>query len=242
MRPNPLALAMLAGTVFAAGACVSSDQDTVIVILQNNSPTDGCQSNVDPSGPFIARGTIDTNSSNGYMLSPIVQNTASTTNSTTSQLYLLEGADITLTPQSGFFSDGELAQLDMASQLSFSQRFSGVVQPDGGITFMVFEIIGTPFLDAVAAKLPADGTKLQVKASIQIFGQLHGGELKSQKFDYWVDVCNGCLAPVDLGTCDSVPDGYVAGQGSCWGLQDFAVECCTDASGATLCPATGPAS
>lgn len=236
MRPNQLALALLAGAMLVTSACVASDEDTVILILQNNSPTETCEANVDPSGPFIARGVADTTSVNGYMISPIVQNSASSIDTTANKLFLMEGADIDLTPQGGFFSDAELAQLE----LSFSQRFSGVIQPDGGITFVVFEILSTNFLEAVGAKLPADGTKLQVKASIQIFGQMHGGGLKSQKFDYWVDVCNGCLTPVDLGSCDTIPEGYVAGQGSCWGQQDALLECCTDANSNVICPATVP--
>ncbi len=241
MRPCSLALACLATGAMFTGACVTSDDDTTILILQNQVPTSECLPQTDPAEPFIARGRVDTNTPNGYVFSPIVQNTASTTDTTVSQLYQFQGADIDLTPQGGFFDDAEIAALNMSNSLSFSQRFSGIIMPDGGVTFMVFEIMSRAFLDAVAAKLPADGTLLQVKAEIQIFGQMHGGGLKSQKFEYWVDVCNGCLTPTDLGSCDTVPEGFVSGQGSCFGLQDFALDCCTDAtSGALVCPATAP--
>jgi len=239
MQRCKLALALLATTTLLASACVSSDEDTSILILQNQLPTAECGPQTDPSAPFLPRGLVDTNSPNGYVLSPIVQNSASTVDSTVSQLYLFEGADIDLTPQSGFFSEEQLAALNADNQLSFSQRFSGIIMPDGGVTMMIFEIMSKSLLDTIGATLPTDGTVLQVKAEIQVFGQMHGGGLKSQKFTYWVDVCNGCLTANNLGSCSAIPTGFVAGQGSCFGLQDAELDCCTDDdTGAVICPAT----
>lgn len=238
MRLSSLALALAA--TFALNGCVDSDEDTVIIILQNQAPNieDNCAPSVDPTDPFIPRGLVDANSPGGYVLSPIVQNLAVSVENV-NKVFLMQGADITLEPQPGFFDEGSLADLRARNLLQFSQPFSGVVDDDGGITFIPFEIIPVQLLAEIQARL-APSDILQLRSQVQIFGQMHGGELKSQKFDYWVDVCNGCMVPEDLGACANLPTGFTASPGSCWAprLQDFVTQCCTDEEGATVCGGT----
>ena len=238
MRLYLVAVALLASTVFVNGGCVGTDEDTVVFIMHNQAVGLGdCVIEPSLESPFLARGSIATNSPNGYVLAPILLNNATSSNTDVNQTYFVEGADVTLTPQSGFFVGAAVDALNAANQLSFSQRFSAFVAGDGGLTAVSFEILQKGFLDAVGTLDP--GTVLQVKAELQIFGQFHGGGLKSQKFVYWIDVCSDCNQVVDVGACDELPAGFAARQGSCFGLQDAPVDCCS--SGTTVvCPATVP--
>ena len=158
--------------VTMASAC--TDADTPIFIMQNQVPDVGCLPPASLGSTFLPRGRIDTNAGDGYRFTPLVQNIATSGDTAAQHVAFIEGADIELSFQSGFFSAEEVAARDEATQAlyslltRFSKRFSGAIQPNGGLTSFVFTIIPEQLLtDFAAPKLSDDGTQtVEVRAKV----------------------------------------------------------------------------
>jgi hypothetical protein len=107
----------------AAAGC--TDAGRPLVILHNQCP--GCQFSANASGGFYARGRIDTQAAQGYLFAPLVRNVAVGGENDAQRLALVEGADIELEIAEGFTVTG-------SPDLSYPVRFSGAIEPDGGLT------------------------------------------------------------------------------------------------------------
>lgn len=232
MRSFP-AVVVAAAAWLSVSAC--TDAGSSFVIMQNQIP-EGC---VPPAnvGDFRPRGRIDVQSGGGYLFFPVARSLVSSEGSAP-HLIQVHGADVDIEFQPGFFEEGDITD-DLQRLLSFSQRFSGVIQP-GATTSFAFEILPHDLLDAIKAtgKLRTDGTnQVSVLATVQMFGTLDGGDVSAEPYEYVVDVCDGCMLRV-VDQCTDLPEGFVASPGGeCNPLQDVPLDCCIEPDGGTLCPA-----
>lgn len=235
----------IAGSVFlmitaATAGCVADHSDSPVLILYNKVPGEDCTITSDDSGVGYARGSIDAQSSTGYLFTPLIKNYGQTTSAVSMEqrLAFLQGADIRLGLDETVFPQDARQAWAGDDLLNFSMGFSAVVDPNGGTTGMAFEIIPAPLLVGMRDYLGPEPTSVQV--SIDLFGTMGGGDFHSQTFNYWVDVCNGCTIN-DLGSCEEVGSVYNTG-GLCSPMQDTnVVDCCTSASG-RICPAPSTSS
>ena len=222
-------------SVVAVGAC--TDAGSSILIVQNQVPEMGCALDTDTQ-TFRARGMIDTSSTQGYRLFPLVQNdTESISGNPSSQRgFVVEGAEIDLEFPDGLLTAEDISSLGEAT--SFTHRFSGFIAPDGGKA--TFDIVSMPL--SVVQKIGEKITPAQVvgvRMDVKFFGTIAGGDVSSNTFAFWVDVCKECMQNV-VGACNQLPDGveYSTG-GLCNSLQDIPIDCCDSGAG-LVCPPVAP--
>lgn len=239
-RTNMLKAGLALLAISLAGGCTDGGQP--LLIMQNNVPDVGCSVSNDVTSAFIPRGRIDTNAEAGYVFTPVVQNVSEVlSNQTQSQrTAFIEGANIKLSVQAGFFGDSPPTD-DPNFKLftKFSKGFSGNVAPEGGFTSFIFTIMEKDFMTQFLAPGLGDPTSsVQIHAKITLFGTAGGGgSVESVPYDYFIDVCNGCMQ-VDQGPCAALPDGFEGGiGGACNTLQDEVLDCCTNADSTVQCPA-----
>jgi hypothetical protein len=198
----------------ALGALACSTNNGELVIVKNIKPAEGCivPANADTA---IGRGLLHPDSATGYVFTPVVQSLVET-NSGTDRRVFFNGAEIELDHAGGD-----------AVVNPFTTAFSGSVEP-GATAGVAFEIT------------PAGLAEGEYLAHIQIFGNINGGDVESQVFDYPITVSASAFA-VDLGDCAALESEYagvIAGS-TCNALQDGTIECCDD-GGDLICPAEGP--
>ena len=226
------ALALMAAAAIGS-AC--TDGGTSLVILQNQVPGAGCSIGTDTS-TFNPIGRIDTDARDGYLFTPVVQSLVAETASETGspRIVFIEGADVKLSFQAGLLSEAEEAGLEESGLSEFSLPFSGAVMP-GGLASFAFVVVPKKLLDTLAGKVSAEPA--HITAEVTMFGELDGGSVESQSFNYPIQVCSGCMR-IDNGPCADLPDSFepLTG-GACQQLQDVPVDCCTDTEGALVCPA-----
>jgi hypothetical protein len=211
------------------GLSACTNADGAIFILQNQVAGTGCTISA-TLGSFQPRGTIDVQATQGYLFNPLVQNNASSS-TTNNRVALIEGAEVELSLPSAPELDG----ID-SSLLKFTQRFSGSIQPGGGLTSFSFVIISKDLLDLLAAGT-TDGRLVTVQAKIKIFGTIGGGDVESNAYNYTIDVCDGCMKQ-NVGMCTDLSADFTASEGgACNLLQDTILECCTKSDSTELCPA-----
>lgn len=234
MRPTNLLLAFALSSMGLGTAC--TDAGEPLIILQNQVPEEGCVVPVTETNGFRPRGIIDVQSASGYLFTPLVQNNAVTLEANpNTRIASVQGATVKLTLQEG--SGVDVASPTVAPLIDFTKRFSGSIQPDGGLSSFSFTIIDKNLLDAMAGSLGTPDQRLEVEADIRVFARMGGGEVESLPFVYVVDVCNGCML-VDVGPCANLPDGFTPLQGGvCNPLQDVFTECCTEIDDTLTCPA-----
>lgn len=237
-RVGPILIAL--ATIAATGC---TDDDASLIILHNQAPRPECDTSPSLTDDVRSSGVIDTSASVGYIFTPLIQNTATSmmgSSNTSQRNAIVEGANISLGLQPGVLSDSAVASLQESNLLNFSQAFRFTVFPDNSLFAASFVILPTALLDQLAPSLSGIGG-INVTATIELFGKIGGGDLRSQEFAYPMFVCNGCLVN-DLGPCDAVPQGTVVNTGGeCQALQDpvkdpFTADCCTR-DGALTCPA-----
>ncbi len=229
IRMHTFSSVCILGMYFLISAgCVSSDSP--VLIMYNKAPTSSCQLSATDDGMGISAGFIDANSSWGYFFTPLVKNFAATTDYVTTEqrLAFIEGADITL--------DTDINTGLGSEYTAFSQRFSAVVEPDGGIAVLGFELIPVEVVQAHRGQLGSSGIA-KIRATVTMFGRIAGADFETQDYTYWVEVCDGCLIN-DLGPCEGLTETPSNTGGACVPLQDTSsVDCCTD-GGTYECPAS----
>lgn len=240
MRREAFIAAFAAGIAGMGAACTNGGEP--LIILQNQVPGENCViSAADTSQTFLPRGIIDTQSSVGYVFNPLVQNNAiAVENQDNLRIVNVQGAEMMLTIQNGVLDENELLGAQAANLISFSKRFAGSIQPDGGTTAFSFTLIDKALLDLLASKLTSDTQRIEVQAEVTVFGSMGGGTVESIPFVYPVDVCNGCMQ-VSVGACADLSESFVPQTGGeCNPLQDVVTECCTAADNSLTCPAVAP--
>ncbi len=228
--------ATLLGAFAVLAGCTNAGSP--IFILQNQVPDEGCVISSSTSADFNPRGRIDVNAGAGYLFTPVVENVADQGDGAQGVVFV-EGADIELTLEKGLLDAAVYDEAVSKNLIKFSKRFSGAIQPDGGTTSFAFTVIPDQLMtDYVAARLADDGSQLtEVKVGVSIFGNMNGGDVSTPTFNFWVDLCNGCMKQ-NVGACTDLSSGFepLTG-GECVTLQDVPLECCTATDSSEVCPA-----
>ncbi len=238
MNVRMLALCGVLG--LGAGACVDNYSDSGLRILGNVAP--GGQCDVDSSSTtFHDDGLIDANSPLGYVFTPSVINDLQTREGEPigPKTIYVTAARVRIS-----FYDPDFDDLPVdASLLRFQVPTSGAIEPNGGTAAYSFEVVPAELLAAIGARLPDPTTekplsRTTLDVSVQMVGSHGASEVVSNAFRYPIEVCDSCVLN-DVGSCDTLPDGFVARTGgSCNVFQDGVIDCCDNF---TVCPATPPA-
>jgi hypothetical protein len=113
---------------------------------------------------------------------------------------------------------------------------SGALPPNGSLADTGFELIPAGVATALNA---ATFTTAAVQATFSISGDLAGGNATSQPFHYSVTVGKQNLR-INRGPCSSLSKSAMLSSGNpCFPGQDIAMDCCSDPTGAPVCPAVG---
>jgi hypothetical protein len=144
-------------------------------------------------------------------------------------------------PNSTFFSDTELTDLQNANLTHFKQPFTVPIVP-GGISDVPFDLIPDALAERIAVKAgTASNFRLEALATFTVVGDMSGGDVSSQPFTYAVTIGNAIVV-FNRGACSSLPDSFQARVGYACNLsQDDALDCCENGTSFT-CPAAKPSS
>ena len=255
LRPSILIAAVL------AVGCKVDTGDTTVLVLHNEAPQLNCTLTSDTTSAFLAAGTVDifqarisgiTRITRGYFLTPLVENLAVADTTNLQQIgdktFIAQGAHVDIT----FGNTLVLSQADqdmLASEglTHFDARFAGAVMPNGGLSTFGFEAVPADIFNLILNHNPSSGppytplADVDMLITIRLFGLMGGGPHESVDFTYPVTVCDTCLTD-DVGPCSSLPQGFMARTGGvCSAIQDGVMDCCSDATGALICPAVAPA-
>ena len=239
-KKQATSLARAAALAALAMAAACTDDGESMRIVQNQIPAEGCTISANASDAFRPRGIIQSDSSVGYVFTPVIQSllVVATNRPDVQRVVSVRGADIDVTFPDGFFSADEEAELRDDALTRFSSPFSGTLL--AGKTLSVsFEILPAELLRRVDALLGPDEA-VQASAEIVAFGDTNGGEVESIPFTYPVTICSDCLT-IDYGDCatlaeSDLPDGPYGNACNTQGYQDGDVPCCT-LNGQDVCPA-----
>ena len=232
--------------LFAAlGGCAADNGDEGIFLLSNVAPGDTCAFTASASEPFFSHGEFSVHSPTSYrfhpqMRSKIMANAAQEN----ARTIIVEGARINLTfPDESVFSASQQDDLRNRGIMRFTSLFSAPLAPNGGIADGAFDLITVALLDElIAAKgagiLAADAPsfRVEVLATITVFGDMAGVEQTSQEFQYPVTICNDCVVR-ELGACPLPMGTMLTNKGNaCNPYQDGVVDCCRMGAD-VICPA-----
>ena len=229
----------------ALGGCAADNGDEGIFITSNVVPAANCTFIASPTEPFVAHGTYSIFSPGGYRFHPQMKSKISATAmQENARTIIVEGARVTLAfPDESVFDAAKQDELRSRGIMRFSSLFSAPLAPNGGLADGAFDLITPALLDElVAAKGPgilaagAPSFRVEVVATVVVYGDMSGDEVTSQEFQFPVTICNDCVVNV-LGACP-LPMGTALTNGGnvCNPYQDGTVDCCR--SGAdVVCPA-----
>ncbi len=219
--------------------CVDDAGDGALRIIRNQAIEEGEACAISPSltNPSLSGGTIEASSPYGYLLTPVIQNFATSQGGkyTQQRMAFLEGARVDVSfPDPELFTAAELAALAEDDLLKYSSPFSATIGPDSGTAGVGFEVLPPALLARILPKLAtAVGNRTQVHLRIKVFGQMGGGEVESESYFYPVRVCDGCVIASTF-TCGAT--GVTVREGNpCNPYQDGLVDCCV-AAGQVYCP------
>jgi hypothetical protein len=215
------------------------------VILNNTAVSgDSCALTGDASQAFLAHGQINASSPQGYLLTPLFESAITSTGASDLQrTILLSGANIelsvvamTVTHTDGTTTNPPLPTLS-GTDAKFRVLFSGSLPPGGTANF-AFEVVPVSAMRTIMAAAgagPDDSVNAEVTAKVTADGTMGGDRVDSSPFTYPITVCNDCVL-VEHGACADFM-GTVRTGNACNPFQDGPVDCCTDDTGALVCPA-----
>jgi hypothetical protein len=238
MRSFTLSLALLASL---GGGCVDDSVDGGIFVTKNVAPGDTCTFSSSESEPFLPHGVWSVQSPGGYLAFPQVTSRITATAAQEDlRTVILQGARIDVEiADPELAADLDLQRLAAEGITKFQSRFTAPLAPNGGITDGAIELLTRRLIDEIIAVRPnlAADFRTEILASFVVFGDLQGDEVTSQRFTFPVTLCNNCVVNV-VGACP-LPSGSMPAEGNaCNPFQDGTVDCCVNASGSLVCPAT----
>ncbi len=261
LRPSLLSLAAAALATAAIAGCKVDTGDTTVLVLHNQAPQLGCVLTSDMTSGFLAAGTLDLYNARinqiqritrGYFLTPLAENlaVADTTNlqQVGAKTFVAQGAHVDITfNNTDVLSAADQDQLASQGLTHFDARFSGAIQPNGGLSTFGFEAVPADIFNLILMKNPhTPGTPyvpigdVQMLIDIRLFGLMGGDTHESLDFTYPVTVCDTCLID-NVGLCSTLMSGFIARTGGfCDSDQDGVTDCCIDANNNLLCPAMAP--
>lgn len=230
--------------VSAIGAAACADNgDEVLLILNNVVPGEECVLSGEETGLFISAGQIDTVGGAGYLLTPLVKNTATSETGTEAQrTVFIRGARIDLRfPDPDLFSAEELQQLADSGLTRFEVPLGASISPNGSTAPFAFEVIQPPLIVALGDELASSSDRILVLADVRMRGTMGGGTIESQTFTFPITVCEGCNV-LDVGPCAMLPSTFTPVVGNpCNPFQDGQTQCCS-VTGGLVCPAVSTGS
>jgi len=229
MPRSILSLALLSIAPVGLIGCVGGGDETV-VILQNNAPEEGCVISASVSDSYIGNGRIEVASPSGYLLTPVAKNDATGETEDTNRIAFVDGIQVDLE----FPADEALeAEYEGSPLTRFEIGYSAIINP-GATTSFIAEVVPAELLEELEDDVDGDSSVL-VRVHTRLVGELGGSGFESSSFSYDVEVCEGCLVSV-YSSCAVVPAEVNSG-GECNPFQDYALDCCINSVGDTICPA-----
>ena len=209
--------------------CVKNGADGMVILENDAATSTTCTFTGQTGQPTLSSGQIFANSTNAYLLTPLIESRLSAGSGLeVDRSILLQGANVTLS--------GNGVAL---SNTSFSTPVSGTIPP-GGTVNVSFPVI--PAEDLAGFVNGSDQGLITV--TVQMYGTEGGGTIDSEPFTYGVTVCPAgapCVV-TNLGTCAGLTAGVASVGNPCNVFQDGAVDCCTDTTGKYICPAVATGS
>lgn len=237
-----VALAAATGVAAALGSgCTANGGDEGILVLKNVVPTavtGGCSFSSMETEVSLVRGSLDVALPGGYVfIAQLKSRITASSGQESLRTIFTRGANIDIAfSDASLFTAAEIANLDARNLLHFMAPFTAPISPNGGVTDVLFELIPAEVAAAIAAK---SFTSVVAQTSFTVVGDLAGGDVTSQKFQYPVTITSGGLIHI-AGTCASLPAAFTPRIGNpCNAGQDGVVDCCTDIDGGAVCPAVG---
>ncbi len=204
-----------------------AENSASLVIVQNQSPTDGCEASATATDAFLSHGIMDLGASR-YGIDPqyigwlvVANNLVSTVESHGIELNTVEIKEAQISLNLG--SD----TLDSAYTKFADYTFVAI--PPGENRSVQVNLIPPN----VAGRMTlAEGQYIEATATVQIVGERGGTDIKSNSIKFPITICNGCLVE-NIGPCDSAtfPDPVLEGH-SCNKSQDEPLHCCYDSASA----------
>jgi hypothetical protein len=237
-----LRLATLSAALMLVG-CASQGDEGMTVINNTAVSGDQCTLTGDLSQPFKSHGLIYGLSPLGYTLTPLISSRVQMGMEVNADILqktiFLRGADVTLTLKAVSVESGGQYTVTQKDTLveQFGVLFAGSLPPAGSVN-VGFEVIPPATLRTILGMsgAPAGANiNAEVLASVVIRGDLGGDEITSNTFEYPISVCTNCVV-VNNGACPMA--GVPRTGDACNPFQDGIVDCCTDASGSLICPAS----
>lgn len=239
-------LALVLGAAAALAGCAANGGDEGLLVLKNVVPMaatgGGCSFSSQQTEVSLVRGSLDVSFPGGYVfIAQVASRITALTGQEAQRTVFTRGANVDLTfVDTTLFTAAELDALKAKNVTHFMAPFTAPIAPNGGVTDVLFELIPPELGVAVAPKLMANTTLL---ATFTIVGDLAGGDVTSQKFQYTVTLTNGGLRNIK-GTCASLSASFTPRVGSpCNAFQDGPIDCCTVLDNMNkmvdVCPAVG---
>jgi len=237
-------LARLLGFAALAAGCSANGGDESILVLKNVAPptvtTGGvCVFTPAETEAAIVHGVLDTSAGTGYeFTAQLKSRLTADTGQDDQRTILLRGANVDLTfVDPNAVTADELKILKNTGFLHFMSAFSAPLPPNGGLFDASFELIPPEIAGLLDAK--PGFTSTVIAATFTVVGDLAGGSVSSQPFQYAVTLGKQILT-ADKGSCASLPTTFMGRAGNpCFPGQDFVVDCCEGSGTTPVCPAVG---
>lgn len=234
-RHRPLLSSLCAATLVAGFAGCAPEGGDKVVLITNNvaAPVDTCVLTVSEAGPFRSSGIVDVLFPGAYFMLPQIENLATSNDGTliSNRTFFAEGFRVVL-------SSPDAATHAVIGSLSYSIPKGFTVAPDGGGFIASLRLLEPSVIELIAPTIPPNRPAIVI-ASVELIGNMGGDQVTSNKFEYPIEFCVGCLIR-DLGPCDQLDPAFtltIKGN-ACNPGQDDAVQCCT-VPGNYVCPAIG---
>jgi hypothetical protein len=237
-----LTAVLSAAMSLVAVGCADEAGDGALRIIRNEFVDETCSVTGAATALGRPRGIIEVVSPNDYVITPVVQNyaTSSSGKYTSQRTAFLEGARVDLEfTDPTLFTAAELTQMQTDGLTKFSSPFSAAVLPDNSTSGTIFSIIPTQLLAKIAPQLSVTRPSVTVTARMRVYGQMGGGEVESESFFFPVQVCDSripgssCVISTLKTACTPIADPRIGNP--CNSFQDAPVDCCQEGN-AIVCP------
>jgi hypothetical protein len=244
-RPHSFGL-ILGVSAAALAGCAANGGDEGLLVLKNVVPTattGGCSFSSQETEISLVRGALDVSFGTGYdFIAQVKSRITALAGQESQRTVFTRGANVDISfVDANLFTAAELAALNTKNLLHFMQPFTAPIAPNGGVTDVLFELI--PAELAINLTTKQGFTTTTALASFTVVGDLAGGDVSSQKFQYTITLVNGGYRNVK-GACSGLSASFSPRVGNpCNPGQDGLVDCCTDVDAMNrtvdVCPAVG---
>ena len=226
-------------SVLLLASCRAETGDNVLEIQRNRVATGECTADGGGTENILGSGIIDVfTTSSGYLFRPEIFNNLQPTIGTDIQpsgQIFLESVNAEISVRDSDQSDAISSALESANLTQLNRSISGAIGA-GDLLVSGFEILPVEALEVINQNLPL-GEFVGLDVEVQVFGNLHGGDVSSNKFGYPIEVCHGCRIGGVFPDCANLPANVPESEpGACGTLQESGVVFCCEFEGETLCP------